>query len=82
MCAAGFLILAATYAAMMTVDRATPIALVELLLVLLGLGTGTILAPTTDLVMASVPSARAGTGSAVNSAVRNVGGALGIAVLG
>ena len=81
-CAAGLLILAATYAAMMSVDRATPIVLVEVLLVLLGLGTGTVLAPTTDLVMASVPSARAGTGSGVNSAVRNVGGALGIAVLG
>lgn len=45
-CAGGFGILAVTYAAMATVDRATPIALVELLLVLLGLGTGAVLSTT------------------------------------
>jgi EmrB/QacA subfamily drug resistance transporter len=80
--AAGFTVLAVTYAAMTTIDRSTPIAMVEVLLVLLGVGTALVIAPTTDLVMASIPRQRAGAGSAFNSAVRSVGGALGIAVLG
>ena len=81
-CAWGFVVLVATYAAMTRIDRSTPIALVEVVLVLLGVGTALVVAPTTDLVMASIPRQHAGAGSAFNSAVRSVGGALGIAVLG
>jgi hypothetical protein len=81
-CGTGFVILASTYAGMTTINRATPIAFVELLLILLGAGTAVVLAPTTELVMAAIPAVRAGAASAYNSAVRSVGGALGIAVLG
>jgi MFS transporter, DHA2 family, multidrug resistance protein len=67
---------------MVTVDRSTPVAVFELLLVFLGAGSALVIAPAIDLVMTSVPSERAGVGSAFSSAIRSIGGALGIAVLG
>jgi EmrB/QacA subfamily drug resistance transporter len=51
-------------------------------LVSLGAGMGNVAAPATGAVMASLPVAKAGVGSAVNDTAREVGGALGIAVLG
>ena len=81
-CAAGFLVLAASYAAMATVEASTSIVVVEVILVLLGAGSGIVITPTTDVVMARIPRERAGAGSAFNSGVRSLGGALGIAVLG
>jgi hypothetical protein len=36
----------------------------------------------TDIIMATLPPARAGVGSAVNDTVRELGGALGVAVIG
>ena len=81
-CAAGFLLLVASYAAMAMVDASTPIVVVEVILVFLGAGSGIVITPTTDVVMARIPRERAGAGSALNSGVRSLGGALGIAVLG
>lgn len=49
---------------------------------LLGLGMANILAPATDSIMGSLPRAKAGVGSAVNDTTRQVGGAVGVAVLG
>ncbi len=49
---------------------------------LLGLGAGMILAPATASVMGSLPRKRAGVGSATNSSALQVGGALGVAVIG
>jgi EmrB/QacA subfamily drug resistance transporter len=56
--------------------------LVVTALVLLGLGMGTAMAPATDSIMGSLPPERAGVGSAVNDTTREVGGALGVAILG
>jgi EmrB/QacA subfamily drug resistance transporter len=56
--------------------------LVAAALVLLGLGMGTAMAPATDSIMGSLPPERAGVGSAVNDTTREVGGALGVAILG
>lgn len=50
--------------------------------VCMGFGNGQTTAPSTTLIMASVPRAKAGVGSAVNDLSRELGGALGIAVLG
>lgn len=50
--------------------------------VLLGIGAGLAFAPSTESVMGSLPRARAGIGSATNSAALQVGGALGVGVLG
>ncbi len=49
---------------------------------LVGLGNGQTTAPSTALIMGSVPRAKSGVGSAVNDLSRELGGALGIAVLG
>jgi EmrB/QacA subfamily drug resistance transporter len=47
-----------------------------------GVGLGGATVPSTDAVMGAVPVANAGVGSAVNDAARQVGAALGVAVLG
>src|SRR3954452_16388700 len=51
-------------------------------LILGGLGMAITMAPTTAAAMGSVPVAKAGVGSAVINSMRQVGGALGIAVMG
>ena len=52
------------------------------MLVLLGIGMGLAMAPATDSIMGSLPREKAGVGSAVNDTTREVGGALGVAILG
>ncbi|MCO5317458.1 MAG: MFS transporter [Microthrixaceae bacterium] len=51
-------------------------------LVVMSVGMGLTMAPATDSVMGSLPLAKAGVGSAVNDTTRQVGGALGVAVIG
>jgi EmrB/QacA subfamily drug resistance transporter len=51
-------------------------------LLLFGLGAGIAMPSATDLIMATLPPARAGVGSAVNDTVRELGGAMGVAVIG
>ncbi len=51
-------------------------------MVMMGTGIALTWAPTTEAIMGSLPPAKAGVGSAVNDTVREVGGALGVAVLG
>jgi EmrB/QacA subfamily drug resistance transporter len=51
-------------------------------LMLLAAGMGFTMAPATDSVMGSLPLAKAGVGSAVNDTTRQVGGALGVAIIG
>jgi transposase len=48
----------------------------------LGFGMGLAMAPATDSIMGSLPTAKAGVGSAMNTTTRQVGGTLGVAVLG
>ncbi|MCU1457303.1 MAG: Drug resistance transporter, EmrB/QacA subfamily [Actinomycetia bacterium] len=47
-----------------------------------GAGLGLTVAPCTESIMGSLPKERAGVGSAVNDTTRQVGGALGVAILG
>jgi hypothetical protein len=49
---------------------------------ILGLGMGTTMAPATDSIMGSLPLGKAGVGSAMNDTTRQVGGALGVAIVG
>ena len=51
-------------------------------LLLFGLGAGIAMPSATELIMSTLPPERAGVGSAVNDTVREVGGALGIAIIG
>jgi DHA2 family multidrug resistance protein-like MFS transporter len=49
---------------------------------ILGLGIGLAMTPATDSIMGTLPPERASVGSAMNDTVRQVGGALGVAILG
>ena len=51
-------------------------------MMVLAAGMGLTMAPATESIMGSLPPAQAGVGSAVNDTTREVGGALGVAVLG
>jgi EmrB/QacA subfamily drug resistance transporter len=60
----------------------TPYSLIAIGQVILAVGLGTAFSPATTTVMNSIPSAKAGIGSAMNDTTRQLGGALGVAVLG
>ena len=51
-------------------------------MVMLASGMGLTMAPATESIMGSIPRAKAGIGSAMNDTTRQVGGALGVAVIG
>ncbi len=78
----GLLISAAGLGIMGGVTPNTAYGLLFIGFCLLGLGNGQTTAPSTTLIMASVPRTKSGVGSAVNDLSRELGGALGIAVLG
>jgi EmrB/QacA subfamily drug resistance transporter len=63
-------------------DTTTDAALIFVLLGLFGLGAGLGMPAMTDTVMAAVPERDAGVGSALNDVSRQLGGALGVAVIG
>jgi Na+/melibiose symporter-like transporter len=63
-------------------DVGTPYVLIAVSLVILASGMGLSMAPATTTIMASTPLGKAGVGSAVNDTTRELGGALGVAVLG
>ena len=63
-----------------TVTSGYPLVLASILI--LGLGMGMTMAPATESIMGSLPRAKAGVGSAVNDTTRQIGGALGVAILG
>ncbi len=51
-------------------------------IVVLAFGMGCVMAPATESVMGSLPREKAGVGSAMNDTTRQMGGALGVAVIG
>jgi MFS family permease len=60
----------------------TPYANIFWRLMLMSFGMGLTMAPATESVMGSLPLFKAGVGSAVNDTTRQVGGALGVAIVG
>ena len=63
------------------VDAPYPTVIVPQML-LMGTGLGLISTPATESILQVLPPARAGIGSAVNDATRELGGTLGVAVIG
>jgi len=55
---------------------------VGIAMILMGIGMGLSMPPATESIMGSLPKEHAGVGSAVNDTSREIGGALGVAVLG
>ena len=80
--AAGLLLVAVALLLFSRVTTTSGYGLVGAVLVIVGLGMGLAMAPATDSIMGSVPPAKAGVGSAMNDTTREIGGALGVAILG
>jgi MFS family permease len=60
----------------------TPQWIIEIIMFAMGAGMGVTMAPATTAIMSAVPREKAGAGAAINNTVRQVAGALGVAVLG
>jgi DHA2 family multidrug resistance protein-like MFS transporter len=79
---AGMALVMLTLGAFAFVGTQTPIWVVAGLFFLQGVAMANVLPPATESVMSSLPREKAGVGSAVSNTIRQVGGALGVAVLG
>lgn len=80
--ALGLFLSAVGFGILSQVGPGSPYPWVGLALVLMAVGSGLAMPPSTSAIVGSVPPGKAGVGSAVNDVTREVGGALGIAVLG
>ena len=79
----GMVLFGAAFLWISTSGVATPYATVIVpQMVMMGLGMGLISTPATESILLVLPPARAGVGSAVNDATRELGGTLGVAVVG
>lgn len=79
---AGMLLVSATFLVFLPMGRTTPIWWLCAVFFVQGLGMSLVMPPATNSVMASLPREKAGAGSAITNTVRQVGAALGVAVLG
>jgi DHA2 family integral membrane protein (MFS transporter) len=79
---AGMVLIAAMLAAFATLEADTPVWLLEVYFFLMGTGMAHIMTPTSVVIMQALPREKAGSASALSNTFRQVGGALGIAVLG
>ncbi|MFF2572379.1 MFS transporter [Streptomyces sp. NPDC101191] len=81
-CTTGMLAVAVGLASFALFDADTPVWILEVVFFLQGAGMAHIMPPVTVSIMQALPREKAGSGSAVNNTFRQVGGALGVAVLG
>ncbi|HEX6312937.1 MAG TPA: MFS transporter [Acidimicrobiia bacterium] len=80
--ALGLTVVAGGFALVSQLTPDTPYLVIAAAFALLGAGMSVTVAPATGEIMASVPLSKAGVGSAVNDTTRELGGALGIAIMG
>ncbi len=80
--ASGLFVVAACLMLLTTLNAHSSTLHVVIVVALLAVGMGNVMAPATDSIMGSLPRAKAGVGSAVNDTTRQMGGAIGVAVLG
>ena len=80
--AGGLLGLAIALAGISLWTETTPYWVIVINLIAISFSMGNIVAPATDAVMGAVPEGKAGVGSAMNDVTRQVGGALGVAIIG
>jgi len=81
-CASGLVLIAAGLVVISRVGTASPYWLLLAGLIPLGAGMGAAMTPATAGITEGLPAAQQGVGSALNDLSREVGGALGIAVIG
>jgi EmrB/QacA subfamily drug resistance transporter len=80
--AAGLVLVAASLLLFSRASDSSGYPLVAGVLVVIGAGMGLAMAPATDSIMGSLPPQKAGVGSAMNDTTREIGGALGVAIMG
>lgn len=80
--ATGLTLVALALAGLTRLEIESSLALILVSFFFFGLGMGMVIAPATSLMQNVLPLARAGAGSAVQNTVRQVFGALGIAIVG
>jgi len=78
----GLVIVAVGLSIFSRVHAGTSYLEIGLVLGFLAVGMGMTMPPSTSAIMSSLPMAKAGVGSAINDTTRELGGALGVAVLG
>lgn len=78
----GLLLVALSLVGMLTLRMGTPVWVLLAIFFLFGLGMGNVIAPASTVMQNVLPLARAGAGSAVQNTVRQLGGALGVAIIG
>jgi EmrB/QacA subfamily drug resistance transporter len=78
----GLLVVAAGLLAQTQLTADTPVWLIIPATILLGMGMAHVLPTATASIMGSLPREKAGVGSAVNDTTRQMGGAVGVALLG
>jgi DHA2 family multidrug resistance protein-like MFS transporter len=81
-CAAGLALVAVSMGVFVFISAETPIWVLLATYFVQGVGMANVIPPATEAVMSTLPREKAGVGSAVNNTMRQVGGALGVAVLG
>ena len=79
---AGLLLFTSAFIWISTLSASTSYLEIAGQMIPLGLGLGLAAAPATEAIMGAVPLNKAGIGSAMNDATREVGGTLGVAVIG
>jgi len=80
--AGGLLSLTVAFTWISAISQTTPYGHIVGQMALLGIGLGLVSSPATEAIMGVVPAAKAGIGSAVNDATRELGGTLGVAIIG
>jgi Na+/melibiose symporter-like transporter len=81
-CVAGLVLMAAGLVVISRVSPTSPYWLLLAGLIVLGAGMGAAMTPATTAITEALPASQQGVGSALNDLSREVGGALGIAVIG
>ncbi|MEZ0064702.1 EmrB/QacA subfamily drug resistance transporter [Streptacidiphilus sp. MAP12-20] len=80
--ALGMALIAVAFVGFLALGRHTGIWVLEIIAFVQGAGMALVMPPASVTIMASLPREKAGSGSAVNNTFRQVGGSLGVAVLG
>ncbi|GAA3408652.1 MFS transporter [Streptosporangium vulgare] len=75
-------VVAAALASYALMDHNTPVVLLEIVFFVQGAAMANIMPPATTAIMEALPREKAGVGSAMSNTVRQVAGALGVALLG
>jgi EmrB/QacA subfamily drug resistance transporter len=79
----GLAVMSAGFVVASTLKESTPyVGAVAISMVLIALGFGAVTAPSTTAILAVLPKEKAGIGSAINDVTRELGGTIGVAVIG